>query len=275
MSTPQAGATTQENGAEHPERSRGGGPGGVEACPERSRRGCGAVVPARPHPSTPGRETTAARRSGCCRSWQRRPDARLRQSGRSRADARERWLLLLLVFGALASEQTIGVLMPLAADAQGTSYAWIGMLSGTLRLVLVLLLIPGLRLSRRGGGAARLLWAWDWKATAALTYAIIPMCAGCCCRKSCSGWPPLFWPAYLSYFAEVVVGAETQMQMRRSLTQGVALLDQPAGRHMSPDAFVMARVSPRCAMTVTIALLGFGQQSRRPANESGAAIRPP
>jgi uncharacterized membrane protein YkvI len=61
----------------------------------------------------------------------------------ARDDTRERWLLLLLVFGALASEQTIGVLMPLAADAQGTSYAWIGMLSGTLRLVLVLLLIPG------------------------------------------------------------------------------------------------------------------------------------
>ena len=60
------------------------------------------------------------------------------------------------VFGGLASEQAIGVLMPLAADAGGaTSYAWIGVLSGTVRLVLVLLLIPGTWLGRLVGAARR------------------------------------------------------------------------------------------------------------------------
>ena len=179
----------------------------------------------------------------------------------SRADARERWLLLLLVFGALASEQTIGVLMPLAADAQGTSYAWIGMLSGTLRLVLVLLLIPGTWLVASWGRRSAIVVGVGLQGAAALTYAIIPDVRWMLLPQIMLGVGlALFWPAYLSYFAEVVVGAETQMQMRRSLTQGVALLISPLiGPYLAGRFGYGAGFAVIGAMTVTVALFGLRQ----------------
>ena len=177
----------------------------------------------------------------------------------ARADARETWLLLLLVFGGLASEQTIGVLMPLAADAQGTSYAWIGMLSGTVRLVLVLLLIPGTWLVASWGRRIAVVVGVGLQGAAALTYAIIPDVRWMLLPQIMLGIGlSLFWPAYLSYFAEVVVGAETQMQMRRSLTQGVALLISPLiGTYLAGRLGYSAGFAVIGAMTVTIALLGL------------------
>jgi MFS family permease len=193
----------------------------------------------------------------------------------ARAVARERWLLLLLVFGALASEQTIGVLMPLAADVQGTSYAWIGMLSGTLRLVLVLLLIPGTWLVASWGRRSAIVVGVGLQGAAALTYAIIPDVRWMLLPQIMLGVGlALFWPAYLSYFAEVVVGAETQMQMRRSLTQGVALLISPLiGTYLAGRFGYGAGFAVIGAMTVTIALLGLRLSS--PAGRpTGAASNP-
>jgi len=91
----------------------------------------------------------------------------------SRADARELWLLLILVFGGLASEQTIAVLMPLASDARGASYAWVGVLSSTTRLVLELLLIPGTWLVASWGRRKAVVVGVGLQGAAALGYAII------------------------------------------------------------------------------------------------------
>jgi MFS family permease len=177
----------------------------------------------------------------------------------SHADTRDLWLLLLLVFGGLSSEQAIGVLMPLAADAGGATYAWIGVLSGTVRLILVLLLIPGTWLVASWGRRVAVVVGVGLEGAAALTYAVIPDVRWMLLPQIMLGVGlSFFWPAYLSYFAEVVVGAETQMQMRRSLTQGVALLTSPLiGTYLAGRFGYGAGFAVIGAMTVTIALLGL------------------
>jgi hypothetical protein len=79
----------------------------------------------------------------------------------SRADARELWLLLILVFGGLAS------------DARGASYAWVDVLSSTTRLVLVLLLIPGAWLVASWVRRKAVVVGVGLQGAAALGYAII------------------------------------------------------------------------------------------------------
>ena len=147
----------------------------------------------------------------------------------SRADAQDLWLLLLLVFGGLSSEQAIGVLMPLAADAGGATYAWIGVFSGTVRLILVLLLIPGTWLVASWGRRVAVVVGVGLEGAAALTYAIIPDVRWMLLPQIMLGVGlSLFWPAYLSYFAEVVVGAARKLRCRCDVLSPRAWRSSPA-----------------------------------------------
>ena len=177
----------------------------------------------------------------------------------SPADAREIWLLLLLVFGGLASESAINVLMPLAADADGASYAWIGVLSGASRLVLVLLLIPGTWLVALWGRRIAVVIGVGLQGAAALAYAIVPDVHWMLLPQIMLGMGlSLFWPAYLSYFAEVTAAAMHRMQTRRSLSQGVALLLTPVlGTYLAGRFGYGAGFAVIGAMTVAIALVGL------------------
>jgi DHA1 family bicyclomycin/chloramphenicol resistance-like MFS transporter len=177
----------------------------------------------------------------------------------SHEDARELLLLLLLVFGGLSSEQAIGVLMPLAADAGGATYAWVGLLSGTVRLVLVLLLIPGTWLVARWGRRAAVVAGVGLQGAASLTYALVPSVEWMLLPQVMLGVGlSLFWPAYLSYFAEVAAAAAISMQMRRSLVQGVALLVSPLiGAYLADRLGYNAGFVALGAMTTVTALAGL------------------
>jgi MFS family permease len=187
--------------------------------------------------------------------YRQTPDAR----PISCTDTQDLWLLLLLVFGGLSSEQAIGVLMPLAADAGGATYAWVGVLSGTVRLVLVLLLIPGTWLVASWGRRVAVVVGAGLQGAAALTYAVVPDVRWMLLPQIMLGIGlSLFWPAYLSYFAEVSAGAVTQMQTRRSLTQGVALLVSPLiGTYLAGRFGYGAGFAVIGALTVTAALIGL------------------
>jgi MFS family permease len=192
----------------------------------------------------------------------------------SRADASEIGLLLLLVFGGLASEQTIGVLMPLAADARGANYAWVGVLSGSVRLVLVLLLIPGTWLVALWGRRLAVVVGVGLQGAAALTFAVVPDVRWMLLPQLMLGVGlSLFWPAYLSYFAELAAGAAHQMQMRRSLAQGVALLVSPlmgtylAGRFGYGAGFAVIGIIAIGAALVGLRLKG---PAGRPTRATGS-----
>jgi MFS family permease len=192
----------------------------------------------------------------------------------SRADASEIVLLLLLVFGGLSSEQAIGVLMPLAANAAGASYAWIGVLSGAVRLVLVLLLIPGTWLVASMGRRLAVVVGAGLEGAAALMYAVIPDVRWMLLPQIVLGVGlSLFWPAYLSYFAEVAAGAAIRMQARRSVVQGVALLVSPLiGTYLAGRFGYGAGFAVIGCMTVAAAVAGLrlsgpaGRPSGTPGN---------
>lgn len=196
--------------------------------------------------------------------WEQPVEAQAPRAGQaarpiSRADARELWLLLLMVFAGLASEQAITVLMPLAADARGASIAWIGILSGSLRLVLVLLLIPGTWLVTMWGRRMAVIAGVGLQGAASLVYALIPDVRWMLLPQIILGVGlSIFWPAFLSYFAEVAAGAAHQMQMRRSLAQGVALLLSPVlGTYLAGQFSYDAGFAAIGAMTIVAALVGF------------------
>ena len=169
------------------------------------------------------------------------------------------WLLLLLVFGSLAAEKTIAVLMPLAADARGASYAWVGVLSGASQFILVLLLIPGTWLVALWGRRTAVVLGIGLQGIATLAFAAVGDIYWMLLPQAVLGVGlSLFWPAYLSYFAEVAAGAAHRMQMRRSLAQGAALLVSPviatylAGRFGYGAGFGVIG-----AITTAIALVGL------------------
>jgi predicted MFS family arabinose efflux permease len=177
----------------------------------------------------------------------------------SRANTKEIWLLLLLVFGGLASEQAIGVLMPLAADASGADYAWVGVLSGTSRLVLVLLLIPGTWFVAYWGRRMVVIVEAGLQGAAAVAFAVIANVRWMLVPQIMLGIGlAIFWPAYLSYFAEVAAGAAHRMQTRRSLAQGVALLVSPlVGTYLASRFSYGAGFAVIGAVTIALALAGF------------------
>ena len=192
---------------------------------------------------------------GSARLW-RHPS---RAHGVTRADARELSLLLLLVFGGLSSEQAIGVLMPLAANAGGATYAWIGVLTGAVRLVLVLLLIPGTWLVASWGRRVAVVVGVGLQGTACLMYSIVPDVRWMLLPQIMLGVGlSLFWPAYLSYFAEVAANAAIPMQTRRSLVQGVALLVSPLiGTYLAGRFGYSAGFAVVGAMALAAALIGM------------------
>jgi MFS family permease len=194
---------------------------------------------------------------------------------RARAGASELSLLLLLVFAGLSSEQAIGVLMPLAANAAGATYAWVGVLSGAVRLVLVLLLIPGTWLVAVWGRRPAVVVGVALQGSAALVYAVITDVRWMLLPQIMLGVGlSLFWPAFLSYFAEVAAGAAFQMQMRRSIVQGIALLVSPlivtylAGRLGYSAGFAVIGT-----MTLVMAIIGL--KLRGTARRSGASLANP
>lgn len=224
-------------------------------------------------------ETEFGERGEAVAGWQHPAEAQTRRQAQaarpiSRADARELWLLLLLVFGGLASEQAIGVLMPLAADAAGASYAWVGVLSGTLRLVLVLLLIPGTWLVALWGRRVAVVVGVGLQGAAALGYVLVADVRWMVLPQIMLGVGlSIFWPAYLSYFAELAAGAVHQMQMRRSLAQGVALLVSPVvGTYLAGRFSYGAGFAVIGAMTIAIALVGLrlGGAAGRPTGAPGS-----
>lgn len=194
---------------------------------------------------------------------------------RSRAGATELFLLLLLVFGGLSSEQAIGVLMPLAANAAGATYAWVGMLSGTVRLVLVLLLIPGTWLVASWGRRVAVVVGVALQGSAALLYAVIADVRWMLLPQIMLGVGlSLFWPAYLSYFAEVAANAAIQLQMRRSIVQGIALLVSPLiGTYLAGRLGYSAGFAVVGAMTLAIAIVGL--QLKGTAGRPGASAADP
>jgi MFS family permease len=193
----------------------------------------------------------------------------------AKADARELTLLLLMVFGGLSSEQAIGVLMPLAANAGGANYAWVGVLSGTVRLVLVLLLIPGTWLVASWGRRSAVVAGVALQGSAALLYAVITDVRLMLLPQIMLGVGlSLFWPAYLSYFAEVAAGAAIQMQMRRSIVQGVALLVSPLiGTYLAGRLSYSAGFAVVGAMTVSVSIVGL--RLKGVAGQPGAAPASP
>ena len=106
-------------------------------------------------------------------------------------------LLLVLVFVACFCEFSIYVLVPLAANARGSSNTWIGVLVGAPQLMLVLTLIPGTH------------WAAGWRRWTVLALGTGLQGAGALGHAVCSNpyaWllPQLLlglglalrWPAY-------------------------------------------------------------------------------
>jgi predicted MFS family arabinose efflux permease len=193
----------------------------------------------------------------------------------SRANARDLRLLLLLVFGGLASEQAIGVLMPLAASAGGASYAWVGVLSGAVRLVLVLLLIPGTWVVASLGRRVAVVVGAGLEGAAALMYSVVPDVRWMLLPQIVLGVGlSLFWPAYLSYFAEVASGAAIQMQARRSVVHGVALLLSPLiGTYLAGRFGYSAGFAVIGCMTVAAAFAGLRLSG--PAGRPSAALGNP
>jgi predicted MFS family arabinose efflux permease len=109
---------------------------------------------------------------------------------------------------------------------------------------------------------------------AALLYAVIPDVRWMLLPQIMLGVGlSIFWPAFLSYFAEVAAGALIQMQMRRSIVQGSALLVTPlivtylAGRLSYSAGFAVVGV-----MTLAAAVVGLqlrGPAGRRTATSAG------
>jgi predicted MFS family arabinose efflux permease len=144
-----------------------------------------------------------------------------------RTKSRDLILLLLLVFTAGLCEYSLGVLVPLAADARGGSNTWIGVLVGASQLMLVLTMIPGTH------------WVASWKrrtvlalcvglqGAGALGLAAITNPTGMLLSQLLLGLA-LFWSAYLSYFGSIVQGdVANEWQGRHAAVEGVALLAAP------------------------------------------------
>ena len=168
--------------------------------------------------------------------------------------------------------------MPLAANAGGATYAWIGILTGAVRLVLVLLLIPGTWLVASWGRRVAVVVGVGLQGAACLTYSIVPDVRWMLLPQIMLGVGlSLFWPAYLSYFAEVAAsgaapGGAFQMQTRRSLVQGVALLVSPLiGTYLAGRFGYGAGFAVVGAMTLAAALAGLllSGPAGRPAGTPG------
>jgi predicted MFS family arabinose efflux permease len=145
--------------------------------------------------------------------------------------SKDLFLLLVLVLVAALCEFSIYILVPLAADARGTSKTWVGVLVGAPQFMLVLTLIPGT------------FWAASWRrrtvlalgtglqGAGALGHAVISNPYGMLLPQLLLGLGlALFWPAYLSYFGSIVRGdAANEWQGRRAAVEGIALLVAPVG----------------------------------------------
>jgi MFS family permease len=139
--------------------------------------------------------------------------------------------LLFLAFSTLACELAIMVLVPLAANARGASNFWVGVLSGTQLLILVLVLIPGTWFAAPWKRRTVLALGTGLQGAAALGHALIVNPHLMILPQILLGLGlAIFWPAYLSYFAAVVAGeAANSMQGRRAGVHGLAFITIPLG----------------------------------------------
>ncbi len=137
--------------------------------------------------------------------------------------------MLVLVFIAGLCEYSVGVLVPLAADARGASNTWVGVLVGAPQLMLVLTMIPSTHWVTSWRRRTVLALGTGLQGVGALGHAAIPNPSGMLLAQLFLGLGlALFWPAYLSYFGSIVHGdAANEWQGRRAAVEGVALLAAP------------------------------------------------
>ena len=166
-------------------------------------------------------------------------------------------LLLVLVFVACFCEFSIYVLVPLAANARGSSNTWIGVLVGAPQLMLVLTLIPGTHWAAGWRRRTVLALGTGLQGAGALGHAVISNPYAMLLPQLLLGLGlALLWPTYLSYFGSIVRGdAANEWQGRRAALEGVALLIAPVGA-----TFLAQKLSYQKAfaiigaITVTVAL---------------------
>jgi predicted MFS family arabinose efflux permease len=191
--------------------------------------------------------------------------------------SRDLVLLLLLVFIAGMCEFSIYVLVPLAADARGTSNAWVGVLVGTPQLMLLLALIPGTHFAASWRRRTVLALGIGLQGAAALGHAAITDPYWMLLPQLLLGLGlALFWPAYLSYFGSIVRGdTANAWQGRRAAVEGIALLVAPVGATMLAqtlgyqEAFAVVG-----GTTVAVALIPMLLMSPATRPENGQASMP-
>jgi predicted MFS family arabinose efflux permease len=139
--------------------------------------------------------------------------------------------ILFLAFISVASERVMAILVTLAANTRGASNSWIGILTGTPSLTLVLAMIPCTWYVAAWRRRTVLAIGTGLQGAAVLGQGIVTNLSWMLLPQVVLGLGlAIFLPAYLSYFASLVVGdTANEMHGRRAAVNGAALMVAPVG----------------------------------------------
>jgi DHA1 family multidrug resistance protein-like MFS transporter len=139
--------------------------------------------------------------------------------------------ILFLAFISVASQRAMAILVPLAANTRGASNSWIGILTGTPSLTLVLAMIPCTWYVAAWRRRTVLAIGTGLQGAAVLGQGMVTNLSWMLLPQVVLGLGlAIFLPAYLSYFASLVVGdMANEMHGRRAAVHGAALLVAPVG----------------------------------------------